>query len=94
MDAAADASDFVDDDWAVVIVEEEDRYPDLFGALLSRALCRSSGSAPTARPCLWPPLPLAAADRFPVSLENTSRMRPANLLTAPSALSRRPDLVS
>jgi len=37
-------------------------------------------------------LPLAPADRFPVSFENASRIRPAILSTAPSALSLLDDL--
>jgi hypothetical protein len=39
-------------------------------------------------------LPLAPADRFPVSLENASRTRPANLWMVPSALSRDPDFIA
>jgi hypothetical protein len=38
--------------------------------------------------------PLAPAERLPVNLENASSIRPADLSTKPSALSRRPDFIA
>jgi hypothetical protein len=60
--------------------------------LLARRFARPFAALPLPR--ARAAFPLAPAERLPVNLENASSIRPADLSTKPSALSRRPDFIA
>jgi hypothetical protein len=64
----------------------------LLGYLLARRLARPFAVLPLPR--ARAAFPLAPAERLPVNLEKASSIRPADLSTKPSALSRRPDFIA
>jgi hypothetical protein len=60
--------------------------------LLARCVARPFAIRPLPR--ARAAFPLTPAERLPVNLENASRIRPADLSTKPSALSRRLDFIA
>ena len=71
---------------AAEFLAELEADPGYFALDLDRPVAERAAPRPRAA------LPLAPADRFPVTFENTSRTRPAILSIAPSTLFRLADL--